>query len=175
MPVNKLIDRAINKIITLLIVFLLITGCSQKPEIKFSSEWSDDVSAMWNRADNTLVYYHLKTDKNIKSGDQKTFVLLVKGKIPLGLMSITAIGISDNKREKAYIEPVLLEKYDPKANLRAIKIHYLIRGEIHGERDAVLMALRIRETGKNIEPGQYYISLQKDGVEIAGSNLQIAE
>lgn len=168
----SVISQVKTEIALLFLISLILCGCSQQPSVKFGAEWlPENISEMWDKSGNILIYNKLKTDKSIKAGDEKYFVLLVKGALPLGLINIKTIRIGANKRETARIEPNLIQNSDPKADIRAIQIKYLVAEEDNPYRTV----FRILETGKNIVPGHYYISLQTGNTELAASELKIVE
>jgi hypothetical protein len=114
---------------------------------------------MQSKSTNVLNYSEIEANRykeSLQFINPRYFVLLIKGTLPLGQINIRAIHISNENRETAFIDPCLIENDDPRANLHAKAI-------------AELLSCGQHPSGRS----RYYIFLEKDGVELAGSELLI--
>lgn len=138
-------------ILAVLALLLSSTGCSRKPSLTFCAKRTDDLTQIFSKSTNVLNYSEIEAKKY-----EEYFLLLIKGTLPLGQINIKAIHISNGKREPAFILPGTFQNDDPRANRHAIAI-------------AALWPFREDPP----YTGHYYIFLEKDGVELAGSELLI--
>ena len=161
-------------VIAVLVFSVFLSGCTRKPSVKFCAKWSDDMTEMWNSGSTTLNYSDLESKKYLIYGgfgatsSGKVFVLLIKGKLPLGKINIKAVYIADRKRVPAFILPAAIQNNDPHANLRAVQIY-----ELKGVEDPFKLGVRTYLGTYEVDPGLYYIFLEKDDMELAGSELLI--
>jgi hypothetical protein len=164
------LDESI-KLLAVAVCMLMFLACSRNPVLRFSNEWSNDVTEMWKSNTSTLYIENLDTtrqglDVPLFSQSDKYFVLLVSGILPLGSMNIKAVHITDGNREPAAIYPDAVQNDDPKAVLRAFKVYHLSRYERQLSFGGLLYVY-------HVDPGRYYIFLEKDDKELAGNELTI--
>ena len=109
--------------------------------------------------------------KDIATTTNLGMAMIIYGTLPLGKYEIKAISVSASGRRDAYITPGEFEHNDPKANLNALVIQELKTLTSNFEDDYTSdNATKVRS---HYEPGKYYIFLEKDGQEVAGTDFEL--
>jgi len=153
---------------------LLVVSCSQKPRMRFNESWKGDLKEVWMSSKTTLNYESFGEDEV-----GKYFVVTIRGRLPLGELSLNAIEIKENgERVTAEIYPESIENDDPKADLFALKVYSLLtKDDIKANVREFIGAFfdsdfRFKNL-KSFSKGRFYIYLEKNGEEIVGNELTI--
>jgi hypothetical protein len=157
-------------IVVLFVSILLFVGCSKsdKVEMKFLEHfWDKDAppSLSWASASTSFDYSELESREHDvwgKKTSEKHLFVLIYGELPLGGINIKAIYLQGDNRTTAFVEPSYIENNDPMANYRI--------------REVVSLGTDVKCSYEyRIEPGRYYVFLEQNNTEIAGTTLDITK
>ena len=159
-------------LLAVFIPVLLLSGCSNpnKVEMRFLNHWPDkdaQPELLWAASGNLFSQSALESKEYETLSQEKVFgnhiVMLLKGTLPLGEIDIHVIHLKGDLRETALIDPSDFTNEDPVANFHA----YEIRG--------LTSEMMLSYAKYQIDAGRYYIFLEHNNVEIAGTTLEITQ
>jgi hypothetical protein len=160
----------------LLAITVMTIGCSSgKPKLRFypGPVSLERLPEVLNRSGTSLQFESLAIDTEVYAiycrfhrlprkfglSDFRRLSATVRGRLPPGRLNVKAIHIAeDGSRKPAYIIEPEFTCEDPRADLFAIDI------------------IELREDrfgAPSVIPGHYYVFLEKNGVELCGSDLTI--